>query len=286
LAPTILAHLGVHRLPAAMRGAAVRTDGGLRSASQRSLMARLRVIGARRLEALAFLLCGWAVLLLAAAVGRGPGGPRRRAWALRTGALAVLWAPVGALLGAALEPSAAVEFTAITLACLSLGALTDALLPWPRAPIAPALAGLGALVADALARTQLLMRSLLGPDPILGARFYGFGNELKSALAVLVLAAVAAATYPVGAGTSPPSRRLASAAIATALAGALLVAIEGWARIGAAVGGVVLVCVGAAIATVTLLPARTTRRRALLVLLSPIAGLATLAALDLAAAHG
>src|SRR5439155_511568 len=189
LAPTILAHLGVHRLPAAMRGAAVRTDGGLRSASQRSLMARLRVIGARRLEALAFLLCGWAVLLLAAAVGRGPGGPRRRAWALRAGALAVL-------------------------------------------------------------------------------------------------AAAAAATYPVGAGTSPPSRRLARAAIATALAGALLVAIEGWARIGAAVGGVVLVCVGAAIATVTLLPARTTRRRALLVLLSPIAGLATLAALDLAAAHG
>src|SRR5439155_4522358 len=56
--------------------------------------------------------------------------------------------------------------------------------------------------------------------------------------------------------------------------------------IGAAAGGVVLVCVGAAIATVTLLPARTTRRRALLVLLSPIAGLATLAALDLAAAHG
>ncbi len=40
------------------------------------------------------------------------------------------------------------------------------------------------------------MRSLLGPDPILGARFYGIGNELKSGLAVLVLAAVAAALYP------------------------------------------------------------------------------------------
>src|SRR5207245_485411 len=154
LAPTILRHLGAGRPPAAMRGAEVRSDGRLRSGSLRSLMARLRVIGGRRLEALAFLLCGWAVLLLAAAGGRGPGGPRRRAWALRTGALAVLWAPVGALLGAALEPSAAVEFTAITLACLSLGALTDALLPWPRAPIAPALAGLGALVADALGPPQ------------------------------------------------------------------------------------------------------------------------------------
>ena len=57
-----------------------------------------------------------------------------------------------------------------------------------------------ALVADALAGTQLLMRSLLGPNPILGARFYGIGNELKSGLAVLVLAAVAAALYPAARG--------------------------------------------------------------------------------------
>ena len=77
-----------------------------------------------------------------------------------------------------------------------LGALTDALVRWPRAPLLPALVVVLALVVDALAGTQLLMRSLLGPNPILGARFYGFGNELKSGLAVLVLAAVAAALYP------------------------------------------------------------------------------------------
>ena len=40
------------------------------------------------------------------------------------------------------------------------------------------------------------MRSLLGPNPELGVRFYGIGNELKSGLAVLVFAAVAAALYP------------------------------------------------------------------------------------------
>ena len=72
----------------------------------------------------------------------------------------------------------------------------DRLLPWPRAPLAPAVVAVVALTVDALAGTQLLMRSLLGPNPILGARFYGIGNELKSGLAVLVFAAVAAALYP------------------------------------------------------------------------------------------
>jgi hypothetical protein len=285
LAPTILRHLGVTPLPAEIRGTVIGTDGTLRSGSLRALMARLRVIGARRLKAAAFLLCGWAVLLLGSALWRGPGRPRARAWALRTGALAVLWAPSAALLTAALEPSAAVEFATITLSAIVLAAVTDALLPWPRAPIAPALVALVALVADALAHWQLLMRSLLGPNPILGARFYGFGNELKSALAVLVLAAVAAALYD-GRARGHVARSWTRTAGAVAVSGALLAAIEGWARIGAAVGGVVLVCAGTAVATVMLLPGPITRRRALTVLLSPVAGLALLAALDLATAHG
>src|SRR5213078_216715 len=112
------------------------------------------------------------------------------------------------------------------------------------------------------------------------------GNEMKSALAVLVLAAVAAALYTEGARGEPYPYRWARAAGAIAVAGALLAAIEGWAKIGAAVGGVVLVCAGTAVAVAMLLPGRVTRRRALAVLLSPLAGLAVLAALDLATAHG
>ncbi len=135
-----------------------------------------------------------------------------------------------------------------------------------------------ALSADALAGTQLLMRSLLGPDPILGARFYGIGNELKSGLAVLVLAALAGGLYPAVRG-----RR---AALSTALAGIALAGVEGSARIGAGVGGVILVSVAFAVATIMLLPGALTRRRALIVLLSPLAGLVGLAAIDLAAAHG
>jgi hypothetical protein len=291
LAPTILGYLGLRAIPAAMRGDPIETSGPLHSASLRTLRMRLEVIGPRRLKALGCLLGAWALLLLGAAwwprrgAGRkaqrrrAPGSRARvRAWTMRAGALGVLWAPVTALIPAALQPSAAVEYATITLACLALGALTDALLPWPRAPLAPAIAAIVALLADALAGTQLLMRSLLGPDPVLGARFYGFGNELKSGLAVLVLAAVAAALYPAVRGPR--------AALALAITGALLAAIIGSARIGAGVGGVILVSAGFAVATAMLLPGGVTRRRALLVLISPVAALVALAALDLATARG
>jgi hypothetical protein len=278
LAPTILEYLGLRPIPADMRGERLQTDGSLDSAGLRSLMARLDVIGGRRLKALGCLLSAWALLLLASALL--PAAWRRAAVActMRIGGLALLWAPVAALIGALIEPSATVEYAAITLACLALAALTDALVPWPRAPLAPAIAVILALVADALAGTQMQMRSLLGPNPILGARFYGFGNELKSGLAVLVLAAVAAALYPTVRERRP--------ALAMAVTGVLLAAIEGTARLGAGVGGVILVSAGFAVASVMLLPGRVTRRRALLILLSPLVALVALAALDLATANG
>lgn len=288
VAPTILAHLGLS-IPADVRGKPIVTDGQLRSASLRALMARLHVIGPRRLKALGFLLCAWALLLGATAVwprARGwgiwqTGSPLdagARAWAMRVGAVGVLWAPVVSLLPAAIEPSAAVEYALIALACMALGALTDALVPWPRALLAPAVVTVAMLTVDALAGTQLLMRSLLGPDPILGARFYGIGNELKSALAVLVAAGAAAALYPAVRGRQ--------AALAMAGAGAVLAVVEGSARIGAGVGAVILVCFGFALASVLVLPGALTRRRALLVLVSPVAGLVVLALLDFAFAHG
>jgi hypothetical protein len=135
-----------------------------------------------------------------------------------------------------------------------------------------------AIVIDAFARTQLLVRSLLGPNPLLGARFYGIGNELKSGLAVLVFAAVAAALYP--------SHRDRRSVLAMVAAGLALAVIEGAARIGAGVGGVILVCAGTAVAAVMLAPGELTRRRAIIALVSPLAGLALLAAIDLATAKG
>jgi hypothetical protein len=287
LAPTILGHLGLEPIPADMRGYPLATDGPLHASSLGSLLRRLQVVGGRRLRALASLLGLWALLLLAALAWPGRRNRAARAWALRVGALAVLWAPAAALVGAATEPGAALEYAAIALSCLALGTLTDWLLPWPRAPLAPAVGALVALVADALAHTQLLLRSLLGPDPILGARFYGFGNELKSALAVLAFAAAAAALYPSAAETHHAQARADRRAVATfAAVGALLAFLEGSARVGAGVGGVILVSAATAIAVVMLLPGRLTRRRAMTVLICPVAGLVALAALDLLTAHG
>jgi hypothetical protein len=270
---TILRHLGVASPPEALRGKPLETDGRLDSAGLRSLMARLRVVGGRRLPALGILLCAWVLLLVLCARW-----PPARARAMRVGSLGVLWAPVAVLIPASFAPSAAVEYLTIALSCLALGAISDLLVPWPRAMLAPAICSLVALTADALAHTQLLVRSLLGPNPILGARFYGIGNEVKSGLAVLVLAAVAGALYPALRG-----RRAAAAMIA---AGVVLAALEGSARVGAGVGGVILVSAGFAVAAVMLAPGALSRRRALIVLASPLVALLALAALDLLTAHG
>ena len=255
-----------------MRGKPIDTDGTLDSASLRALMARLHVIGGRRLSALGFLLGAWALLLalrgaVASARARGRCAPARSACCGRRSRCCV---------PAALEPSAAVEYVDDRARLPGARrAHATALVPWPRALLAPALVGdRSRSRVDALAGTQLLMRSLLGPNPILGARFYGIGNELKSGLAVLVLAAVAAALYPAVRG-----RR---AAAAMAGAGVVLAVVEGSARIGAGVGGVILVSFGFAVASDHAAPGALTRRRALLVLVSPVAGLVALAALDLA----
>ncbi len=311
IGPTILDHLGLP-VPADMRGKPVRLDGRLDSASLRGLKARLAVIDSRRLPAIEWLVAAWLALLAAAQLPLGrsasnpqspPGSPvpgeeqppryrsgsalshsrretrrRRTAWAMRAGGLAVLWTPVAVLVPAALEPSRTVELALIVAICFVLGGLTGRLVPWPRAPIAPAVAAVVVLTVDALAGTQLLMRSLLGPNPAFGARFYGIGNELKSGLAVLVFVAVAAALYP--------SARGRRAATTMACAGIVLAIVEGSARIGAGVGGVILVSAGTAVATVMLLPGSFNRRRALIVMAAPVLGLIALAAIDLLTAHG
>lgn len=272
IAPTILAHEQV-AIPASVQGSPVRVEGRLDGPGLRSTIARLGVVGGRRLPALVALLAAWGLLLLACS--RTPAARRR---ALRIGALGVLWAPVVALLTGALAPAAASEYGLLVLGCGALGALSDRVLAWPRALLAPAIACTAAIATDALAGSQLLMRSLLGPDPALGARFHGIGNDLKSALAVLALGAVAGGLYP--------SRRDRRAWTTMALAGVALACLEGATRLGAGVGGVLIVCAAFALAAVTLLPAARARRRALIVVLSPIAGLIALAVIDLLSAHG
>ncbi|HEX5308331.1 MAG TPA: hypothetical protein VFW38_04550 [Solirubrobacteraceae bacterium] len=276
--PTVLAYLRLP-IPTSIHGRSIHSDGRLDGDWLRRLRARLETIYPRRLPALVCLLGAWALLLALAAtpLPRSSRAARVKR-ALRIGALALLWTPLAALPPAAIEPSAAGEYALIVATAFALGALTDALLPWPRGPIVPAVSAVVALSFDALAGTQLLMRSLLGPNPAYGSRFYGIGNELKPALAVLVFAAVAAALYG--------ARRSRRGAVAMAGAGVLLAVVEGSALIGAGVGGVVLVSAGTAVAIVLLLPGSLQRARLLAIVLAPIVGLALLAALDLATAKG
>ena len=230
-------------------------------------------MGGRRLSTLGFLLGAW--ILLLALCSPWPGA---RARAMRVGALAVMWAPVAVLVPASFTPSDTVEYLTVTLVCFGLGAASDLLIPWPRAMLAPAIVGVVALTTDALAHTQLLVRSLLGPNPILGARFYGIGNEIKSGLAVLVAAAVAGTLFPATRGRGP--------ALVMIFAGIVLAGVEGSARIGAGVGGVILVSAGFAVAAAALWGGAFTRRRVVIVLVSPVLALLALAVLDLLTAHG
>jgi hypothetical protein len=279
LAPTILGHLGL-AMPADMRGKPLRLDGDLHASTLENFKRRLEVLSSRRLPAIGWLVAVWVLLMLVccAPVGATDGRRARRAAGSRIGALAMMWTPVGVLVPAAIEPSRTAEFALLVAVCFALGALTDRLVPWPRAPAVPALVAVVVLSVDALAGTQLLVRSLLGPNPAFGARFYGIGNELKSALAVLVFAGVAGCLYPAARG-----RRAAGAMCG---AGVVLAVVEGSARIGAGVGGVILVSAGTAVATLLLLQGHFSRRRALLVLAAPVIGLVALAAIDLATAHG
>jgi hypothetical protein len=272
LTASALAHVRSGPLPHSVRGAQIVTGGALDARALGALRTRLEVLAGRRLKALAALVGLWIVLLLLCARSSA------RGFAVRSGALAVLWVPALALVSAAIEPGAGAEYALIAGGSLALGATSDLLIGWPRAPIAPALVAVGAISVDSLAETQLLMRSLVGPLPALGARFYGIGNELKSALAVLVLAALAGAVYP--------SRRGRRTALLFACAGALLALIEGSARLGAGVGGALLVSAAFAVACALLLSGPATPRRAVIVALVPAFALIVLALLDLVLAHG
>jgi len=117
------------------------------------------------------------------------------------------------------------------------------------------------------------VRSLFGPNPLFGSRFYGIGNELESTLPVLALTATAAA---LGA-----RRRSREAALAFAATGVVVGLGIGAGRLGADVGGVSTVGAGTAVAVALAAPGPLTWRRAALVIAVPAAAVVALAAIDL-----
>lgn len=269
LLPTILAHLG-QPVPKSVRGEPIRIGGPRDGAALQQLNDRLAVIVPRRMPALQTFLFTWLGVVLLAGILRDRAGVR---WAMRIGALALMWLPAMVLATAALTPTEQAELFLIAGGSFVLGLATDRLLPWPRGPAAPTLVALAAYAIDLANHSHLVIRSLLGPSPRSGSRFYGLGNELEIVLTILLLLAVGALLRGRG--------RTRGNAAAFAFGGIALAAVVGSGRLGADVGGIFTIAGGAAVATLLLLPGGVTKRALGIAVLTPLAGLAALAALDL-----
>jgi hypothetical protein len=270
IAPTALEWLGL-KVPDDMKGQPIVQQGERDSAALQSISDRLRVVNGRRFPALETVLAGWLLLALVLGLVADRRGTRA---AMRLGSLAIMWLLSVLLVTAALHPGRGLELILIAVLSFGLAALTDRFVPWPRGPLVPCLFTILFYVVDLVRGSDLIIRSLLGPNPRFGSRYYGIGNELESSLPVLLFVGLAALLYG----------RTWSRAGAAIFAGAglFLGAAIGSGRLGADVGGVITVGGGTAVAVLFMLPGGVTRRAVVLACLVPIAALAGLAALDLA----
>jgi len=262
-APTVLRWLGLD-IPDDMQGQPMRAVGGSADEVQ-SLTDRLGHIKGRRGAALRATFGLWFVVLaLLALTGRARLG-------LRLGLLVAIWLPGLALLTGAIDPSRGAEIAILALGSLALAVVTDRLVPWPRGPALAAGVVLGAHLVDLIAGSPLIVRSLAGPNPGFGARFYGIGNELEAILSATVL---------LGAGALLAGRRGRVVPVGFAVICAVAALFIGAGRLGADVGGVITLGAGAAAAVLAALPGGITRRAVVVAVLVPVLALAALALID------
>lgn len=271
VAPTILDWSGLE-IPTGMSGQPIRSEGAVDPAGIESLAARMEVISSRRGPVIGLPIAAWLLLAVGVALVGGAAAARL---AVRVLGLSVVYLPLLLLLGAALEPGEAAEALLVGLGAPALAVLTLTTLPGYRALAVASAVTVAAYAADAIAGSPLTSLSLLGPNPGLGVRFYGIGNELEALLAVLVVAGTGAGLAGFAAGA--PRR---SAAVAFLALGLLAAAVFATGRFGADVGAAIVFPVGAAVAAVSI--AGGGRRPAVLMAIAaPVAVLALLALVDL-----
>jgi hypothetical protein len=271
VAPTILDWFGLE-IPTEMSGQPIRSEGAVDVAAIESLEARMSVISSRRGSVIGLNILIW---LLAAAFAAWVGRGVVTRTTTRLLGLSVVYLPLLLLLGAALEPSELAEALLVGIGAPLLAALTLALLGGYRALALASASTVIAYAIDVVVGSPLTSLSLLGPNPGLGVRFYGIGNELEAVLAVLVVAGV-------GAGLTALAPRVSrkASALGFVLAGLLAAFVFAAGQFGADVGAAIVFPIGAAVAAVTI--AGRGRRPALLaVMAAPVAVLALLALVDL-----
>ena len=277
--PTVLARYGIDP-PEGITGREIEGSGGEADPAAVSAAGdRLGVVRERRSAVLGVNLMVWVGLtLLASAIWRRRGA--RVGLTLIATAMALV--PAMLLLTAALAPSLLTERLIVGIGAPALAALlllTARALgverPGYLAFAAASGLSVGAEALDIVAGSPLTARSLIGPNPALGVRFFGIGNELEATIGVLLMLGTGAALSSL-APRATPSRIAAAIVFVTVLA--VLVFAPG--RLGADVGAAITFPAGAAIAVIVAL--RLGWRQSLLVLLAPVAAVALLLLIDLA----
>ena len=277
LLPTILGAYGI-AIPDGVDGQAITgtgSDADVAAIAERE--ERLGEISSRRWEVLAVNLLIWLAAGLVLVLWRR----ELAGFLLATLAAAMALVPAILLLAAATMPGELVERVMVgagapLLAAVAILAFRGRL--GDRAPYAAFAAAVAvsilATAADVVAGSPLTALSLLGPNPGLGVRFFGIGNELEAALGAMLLLAVGAAVS--AAAPADPRRAVAIATVVVAVV-AVLVFAPG--RFGADVGAAITVPAGAAVTVVAAL--RLGLRKAVLVIAAPVVALAALIIIDL-----
>jgi hypothetical protein len=270
VAPTVLAHLGV-AIPAEVSGQAITSEGSVDPAAIVSQGERMGVVTSRRGPVIGGALALWVLaLLLAIALGRGAVARV----GVRLLGIAVVYLPLLLLAASALEPGLWPELALVAGGAAALAALTLAIFPGYRGLGVAAGVTVLAYAIDMIAGSPLTKLSLLGPNPGLGVRLYGIGNELEALLAVLIVAGIGAGLTGFAPRIAP--RRAAGAFIGLGLLASLVFAAG---RFGADVGAAIVFPVGVAVAAVVVAGGR--RRAVYAVIALPFAMVALLALIDL-----
>ena len=236
----------------------------------------------------ALLVIAQVVLYGSAAVAlrRQWGGPGRRLRVLRlTRRTAVVCAavPVSTFLANIVPwwrmPSPTVALIGCLAATITLVTLVALLGPWRRWLLGPpgAVAALTGIVlgADVVTGSYLQMSSLMGYSPLVGGRFYGFGNVAFALFATGTLLAVTAFAEPL----VDRGRTRAAVALA-ATTGVVAVLIDGLPRWGSDFGGVLALVPGFAVLVLKLAGLRLSVRRFAAILVGAVATIATIAIVD------
>jgi hypothetical protein len=270
LAPTVLRHFGIG-IPPAMTGLPIESGGEVDFDALAELEGRYRQVGERKGTAMLIPLLVW--FLIAGAVvlaGRG----RYTSIALSTLCLSVVLLPATLLLTASLSPTAGLESAVAGILPVTVALLLLRFVPgWPALAVASGVTVL-AFTIDLVGGFDLTPKAVIGPNPGLGARFYGIGNELESTLMVLTSIGTGAAIQAWGRDIS--LRRQAAAFLVAGLLGTVVFASG---RFGADVGAAIIFPVAAVVGAAVVLERP---RLAWLGLAAAAAALALLGLIDIA----